>query len=143
MTQVNIAADIRIDPIMYSSCENIITARCSDIKPGNGRLIDCLSSSINSEDMTNECRSRLLDISFFKSRDWSLSPKLYNYCRKDAIKFCNAKSEWFQGADEKTLNNHQKTLPCLFNYHMIKHKYKSDQVNNFQFNWYCHNVGPK
>ena len=132
--QVNVAADIRIDPMMYTACHNILTSKCSDIKPENGRLVECLSSNINSNDMQEECRKKILDIQFFKGRDWSLNPKLYKNCKNDAIKFCNAKEGWFHETDKQTMQNYQSTLPCLFGYHIRRDNYTSE---NNQLSFRC------
>lgn len=68
---VDAGEDIRVDPNLYESCQNLVTGICKEIQPGHGRMIDCLSKQIGSSDMNEECEERLLEIQFFAARDWT------------------------------------------------------------------------
>ena len=62
--------DIRVDPGLQEACQNILTGTCKDVKPGKGRVIECLLNQLNSGDMSEDCEERLLEIQYFVSRDW-------------------------------------------------------------------------
>jgi len=62
--------------------------------------------------MKPACRTRLIDINFFATRDWTLYPSLYAACKSDALRLCNSAPEWFHTYQHSEIA--ANTLPCLF-----------------------------
>lgn len=127
--------DISIDPDLQEACQPLLENQCKNVRPGEGRVIACLLSYLNKPQMKEDCEERLLDIQFFVSRDWKLTPSLFKACKDDAVKYCNANSKW----DDWTTNvdNGPLVLPCLF--HLIHDeddqtdsKEQSQESNNKQ-----------
>lgn len=124
---VGVTEDLRMDPVLYTDCQNVIESSCANITPGYGGLIKCLLNQISSYDMRSSCHDRLIDIDFFMARDWKLNRKLYSLCKADAIRFCNSDPDWFgtKGESKEFMAN---TLPCLFTH------IRSDNATIGEFN---------
>ena len=72
--------------------------------------MNCLMNQLVSQSrhMTKSCSERLLEIQYFMARDFSLDPKLYSACRKEARDLCQADENWI------THKNHgQYIFACL------------------------------
>ena len=104
--------DARVDEQLMDSCQNLIQGPCKNSHFGEGRMISCLIKFIGSNQINDECEERLLEIQFFVSRDWKLTPKLYEACHDDAKKFCHAKESWSDSTTD--VDNGPLILPCLF-----------------------------
>ncbi|CAF0970601.1 unnamed protein product [Brachionus calyciflorus] len=107
--------DISVDPDLQESCQNLIENQCKNVRQGEGRVINCLLGYLNKPEMNSDCEERLLDIQFFVSRDWKLTPMLYKACKEDAVKNCKAKPNWQDWTTD--VDNGPLVLPCL--YHLI------------------------
>lgn len=62
--------DVRVDPNLQEACQSLLKGTCRDVKPGKGRVIECLLNQLNKPEMTEDCEERLLEIQYFVSRDW-------------------------------------------------------------------------
>lgn len=111
---VDPSQDIRVDPDLQEACQSILNDQCKNVRPGKGRVIQCLLSYLNKPVMTDDCEERLLEIQFFVARDWKLTPSLYKACKEDARSVCSAKTTW---DDESTdVDNGPLVLPCLYHH---------------------------
>ena len=66
----NAAEDVRIDRSLVEACQNLLDGPCRNIQPGQGRVVQCLLSQLNSDAVTEQCEERILEIQFFVSRNW-------------------------------------------------------------------------
>ncbi|CAF0964461.1 unnamed protein product [Didymodactylos carnosus] len=80
--------DVRADPMLERDCQPIINTVCSNIKPGESNVIMCLLENLRSSRMTEECKDRLMEISYFMARDWRLTPKLLRTCKSNLFTEC-------------------------------------------------------
>ena len=114
---VNAGEDVRVDPNLYESCQNLLTdGACKNVQPGHGRIVECLTRQIGAPDMKEDCQERLLEIQFFVVRDWTLNADFYAACKADAVKFCNAPKKWHDWST--SVEGKSVVLPCL--YHHVK-----------------------
>jgi Golgi apparatus protein 1 len=67
---VDPGSDIRADPLLETTCRPVIDAVCSKIKPGDSNVIICLLDNLKHTRMTEECEDRLMEVSYFMTRDW-------------------------------------------------------------------------
>ncbi|ESO11293.1 hypothetical protein HELRODRAFT_116840 [Helobdella robusta] len=95
MLQVDIGESYDVDPILKRACRDVVAVYCGDLTPGEGRVMQCLMSSIDKPQMTEVCRESLTEIQYFISRDFRLDPQLYKECHKEASTICRAPSEWY------------------------------------------------
>ena len=51
-----------------------------------------------------------MEIEYFMARDFSLDPKLYQACHRDAQDICQADDHWYAETDAQ---NHQLVFACL------------------------------
>jgi hypothetical protein len=51
--------DIRLKPQLLEACEAAGSELCGTVKPGNGRLLECLLSKVESPEMGAGCKRRL------------------------------------------------------------------------------------
>ena len=116
--------DVRIDPDLRAACQPLLEGQCSNVQPGYGRVIECMLKYLNTPSMNEDCEERLLEIQFFVSRDWRLTPSLFKECRKDAVDYCKAKLTWNDWTTD--VDNGPMILSCL--YHHI-HEQEDDDDN--------------
>ena len=67
---VNPGTDIRSDPVLEETCQPVTNILCSNVKPGEGQVVQCLLENLRHTRMTEGCRDRLLDVAYFMHRDW-------------------------------------------------------------------------
>ncbi|CAF3928857.1 unnamed protein product, partial [Rotaria magnacalcarata] len=86
--------DIRADPLLETACRSVIDTLCARIKPGDSNIILCLMDNLKNNRMTDECEDRLMEVAYFMSRDWRLTPRLMRSCQKNLINLCELPSDW-------------------------------------------------
>lgn len=129
--------DVSIDPDLQEACQSLLENQCKNIRPGEGRVIGCLLSYLNKPQMKGDCEERLLDIQFFVSRDWKLTPSLFKACKEDAVKHCNANPKWDDWSTN--VDNGPLVLPCLF--HLIHEE--NDETDSKEQSQQSKNEDPK
>ncbi|KAG1681674.1 Golgi apparatus protein 1 [Nymphon striatum] len=108
--------DWRMDPVLRSACQPVVSVACSDAKGGEGRVLSCLMDHLDSNHMLEECREKLLQIQYFVARDYKLDSKLYRACKENAQSFCHAKNHWWDDPNKMDPERGPLILPCLFRY---------------------------
>ncbi|XP_067651519.1 Golgi apparatus protein 1-like isoform X2 [Haliotis asinina] len=112
MREADVGSDIRVDSALQRACQSVIDKLCDDVQPGDGGVINCLMENVDSDDMTDMCEERLLEIQFFIVRDFRLDTHLYKSCRTDAKTFCKARDDWFDPHSMQP-DRDPFILPCL------------------------------
>ncbi|CAF3536870.1 unnamed protein product [Rotaria socialis] len=120
--------DIRADPLLETACRSVIDTLCARIKPGDSNVVLCLMDNLKNSRMTEECEDRLMEVAYFMSRDWRLTPKLMRSCQKDLIKLCELPPNWSMTSNMSDVSLGQY-LSCLY-----RHKKELDNEcrNEFQ-----------
>lgn len=113
--KTDIGEDWRVDPVLQEACQSVVDVACQDRAAGEGRVLSCLMDKLGSNQMTEDCAEKLLQIQYFIARDYRLDPKLYKNCNKDAQRLCNAGDRWADDP-QKLGPERGPLLPCLFRY---------------------------
>lgn len=116
LKEVDIGEDWRVDPALQESCQLVVNSLCSNIKPGEGRILSCLMDHIDFAQMNEECKERLFEIQYFMARDFKLDPILYKACNEEAVKYCHAKRNWYDDPSNMDPERGPIVLPCLYRY---------------------------
>mmetsp|Transcript_96994 Transcript_96994/g.277531 ORF Transcript_96994/g.277531 Transcript_96994/m.277531 type:complete len:1109 (-) Transcript_96994:154-3480(-) len=91
--QLAAAADLRLDISLYSKCKEDIQTSCKKIRPGEGRLHNCLKSKYNSKDpaetLTDTCKAAVFQSKIEKSEDIRLDVAAKSKCESEIEKFCS------------------------------------------------------
>ncbi|CAF0823028.1 unnamed protein product [Adineta ricciae] len=105
--------DIRADPLLETTCRPVIETLCQKIKPGDSNIIMCLLDHLKHTRMSAECEERLMEVAYFMARDWRLTPKLLQSCRRNLKAQCNLPSNWTMQSkiDDATVGTY---LSCLY-----------------------------
>jgi len=98
LTEADIGESYEIDPLLHEACQPVVETVCRGIKPGEGRIIACLMSSLHKRVMTEMCRESLMEVYYFVTRDFRLDRQLYKQCHEDARSLCGAPDHWYQPA---------------------------------------------
>ena len=90
----------------FQDCQDVVAAVCSPGAVGPESVLSCLMHqvAVQSRQMTKDCRERLMEIQFFMARDFSLDPKLYKQCRRDAQDLCQADEHWYSNPNQGTVD---------------------------------------
>jgi Golgi apparatus protein 1 len=107
MHEANIGEDYSVDPILQEACDTVVKLYCGDIRPGEGRVYNCLLSAIDRPQMKPECKEKLLEVHYFVSRDFKLNPRFYKECSNKKQTACPVPD----GGSAKVRAN---TLFCLY-----------------------------
>jgi len=78
-------------------CENDVKFFCRNIKPGEGRLVACLTNQLNEEDkgsvlgrkVSEPCKGEVRDFKIDRAENINKDVKLAVACKSDVEKFCN------------------------------------------------------
>ncbi|ELT94856.1 hypothetical protein CAPTEDRAFT_177499 [Capitella teleta] len=113
LKEADVGENYELDPAMHEACAPVAKTLCHDQAPGDGNVISCLMQNIENNYMNDVCKERLMEIQYFIARDFSLDPRLFKYCRRDAMTFCHASSKWH---DQNNLAPDQGPLlfSCLY-----------------------------
>jgi len=103
--------DWTADPVLEDACVDVVAAAC-DPKAGKDGVMSCLMENMarDSNAMTGECRSVLMQIQYFFSREVLVDHDLYKQCRGDAKKLCEAEDGWHRKESDPV---NKLVLPCL------------------------------
>src|SRR5699024_6078443 len=93
--EVNVAEDWRVDPVLKESCQSTVDQLCPNVRPGNGRILNCLAEHLDSSQMADECRETLHQMQYFMVRNFELDTQIFQACHSDATRYCHAKSDWY------------------------------------------------
>jgi len=85
-TQQEAAEDFRNDAMLYELCVPDAEALCPEVKPGGGRVQDCLREKRNQ--LSWDCQEELFRQEVENADDIRLSVKLFRACLSDKKKFC-------------------------------------------------------
>lgn len=116
LKETNVGEDWRVDPILQESCQTPVDNLCKHIEPGEGRVLSCLMDHIDSNHMSQDCRQALLQIQYFIVRDFQLDAPIYRSCHNDAVKYCHARSDWFDKPGHMDPERGPSVLSCLYRY---------------------------
>lgn len=120
LREADVASDWKADPVLKKACQDVVMAACNPNSGPTG-VLSCLmtQAATNSRHMTQECKASLLEIQYFLARDFTLDPKLYKKCHKDARRICNAEDDWHKKAGQDTAGAEARLVfPCL-----VRHLY--------------------
>lgn len=85
-TQEEAAEDFRNDAMLYELCVSDAESLCADVKPGGGRVQDCLREKRSQ--LSWDCQEELFRQEVENADDIRLSVKLFRTCLGDKKKFC-------------------------------------------------------
>lgn len=116
--EADVVGNYEVDPILHHTCLSVARVYCSNVHMDEA--YNCLYNSIDKPSMTEECRSSMYQIEYFKNRDIRMDADLYKECRQDATDICHAPHHWhIKGGTEKN-SNMFLVLNCLY-----RHSWKS------------------
>jgi len=85
-TQVEAANDYRNDAMLHELCEPDAASLCPDVKPGEGRVQQCLRN--HRAQLSWDCQEELFRKEVEDADDLRLSTSLYKACLADKKQFC-------------------------------------------------------
>ncbi|KAF8562076.1 hypothetical protein P879_06805 [Paragonimus westermani] len=112
----NVEENAILDPVIDRACHGMLATKCAGLeKEGHGALFECLSTNQLHPSMTTACRTHLLELLYFVTRDVTLDDHLHRACAEDSLQFCNLpKIVW---------NNYNRPdahlLTCLYNHRRL------------------------
>ncbi|XP_071092042.1 Golgi apparatus protein 1-like [Haliotis cracherodii] len=124
MMETDVGSDIKIDPALQRACQSVVDKLCDDVQPGDGGVINCLMENIDSDDMTDSCEEKLLEIQFFIMRDFRLDNQMFRRCRQFAKDLCEAPVNWHEKSSKKA----GEVLACLYR-HLRKPRQEEKKVS--------------
>lgn len=127
LKEVNVAEDWRVDPVLQEACQPTVDAICSNTKPGNGRVLNCLVEHVDSIHMTEECRESLNQMQYFVVRNFELDVQIYEACHGDAVNYCHAKHDWYDELDHMDPERGPTVMACLYRY--VYHPDENHRLN--------------
>lgn len=89
MTQLEAAEDMAMDVMLSEMCQKDADTLCSDVKPGGGRIQECLRDKRAS--LSWDCQEELFRQEVENADDIRLNVRLFNACLNDRKKFCKNK----------------------------------------------------
>lgn len=122
LKEVNIGENWQVDVVFQESCQSTVDALCAKIKPGGGRVLNCLADHINSDQMDDKCSEVLHQIQYFVVRDFEIDSRLYDSCYNDAHHLCHAKKDWYDNPERMDPERGPSVLACLY-----RHAYHKDE----------------
>lgn len=78
--------DFRNDVLLAEACRGDVDTHCKSVKPGEGRVLQCLRD--HRQQLTDACRKEELKLSIIQSRDIRLRPKMHKQCSQEMAVFC-------------------------------------------------------
>jgi len=111
VAETQLQNDWEADPVLEDACEEVVLQAC-DPKAGNDAVMSCLMEQLSKQGgvMNEDCRSVLLQLHYFLSREVLLDENLYRKCKADASRMCGAEEGWHtQDKDPR----HKLVFPCL------------------------------
>mmetsp|Transcript_18814 Transcript_18814/g.52452 ORF Transcript_18814/g.52452 Transcript_18814/m.52452 type:complete len:892 (-) Transcript_18814:83-2758(-) len=85
-TQLEAADDYRDDAMLHELCEPDAASLCPDVKPGNGKVQECLRD--HRSQLSWDCQEELFRKEVEDADDIRLSTKLFKACLQDKRRFC-------------------------------------------------------
>ena len=86
--EVEESEDVRFDGFFAEKCSADKEAFCADVKPGEGRVVQCLESHARDAKFSAECRAVLDRRGVRRAADWRLDFKLKKACKPTVKKLC-------------------------------------------------------
>ena len=82
------AEDFRADVPLERACDGDVARLCPRVKPGSGRMHDCLRKHL--DELSEACRQQEEALDVVQSRDVRLRPRLRKACSEEMVAFCQA-----------------------------------------------------
>lgn len=82
----NEANDVRVDKPLYEACKDDKAKFCADVKPGKGRVHQCLRD--HRDELTKECRDEEEKLNVVQSDNVLLRPGVTNACSEEIAVHC-------------------------------------------------------
>ena len=79
-------SDVRFSPEVQSKCGNDITRFCGDVRPGFGRVEDCLQDHFN--DLSDSCKEVDLELARQQARSIKYMPRIKKRCKSEMKRYC-------------------------------------------------------
>uniref|UniRef100_A0AC34Q7S5 Golgi apparatus protein 1 n=1 Tax=Panagrolaimus sp. JU765 TaxID=591449 RepID=A0AC34Q7S5_9BILA len=115
MKVADIGTNYQVDKVLYSSCKTLIEGKCKMDSGSEAGVLTCLMKYVDTDDMTNDCEQRLVEVQYFLARDWTLDTNLYESCHKEAVERCSAFDNWhLQNNPENKIDPGPSVLACLY-----------------------------
>jgi Golgi apparatus protein 1 len=115
MKVADIGSDYRVDKVLWASCQSLIENKCKMDATSEAGTLTCLMKYVDTDEMTEPCEQRLVEVQYFMARDWSLDPQLYQACHQEAVKRCSALDNWhMQNNPENRIDPGPQVLACLY-----------------------------
>ncbi|XP_052816118.1 Golgi apparatus protein 1-like [Mya arenaria] len=127
LKEADVGEDVKVDGALMAACRAVITGECRSAK--SEEMMDCLMEKIDSDDMTDACERRLLEIQYFVVRDFRLDPELFRQCHKDAVQLCHYEEDWAHQRGPSA-DPDPNVLPCLYRHLPHKLKELKDQMED-------------
>uniref|UniRef100_A0A7E4VEA0 Golgi apparatus protein 1 n=1 Tax=Panagrellus redivivus TaxID=6233 RepID=A0A7E4VEA0_PANRE len=115
MKVADIGNNYRVDKVLYASCRTLIDGKCKMDAVSEAGTLTCLMRNVDTDDMTDECEQRLVEVQYFMARDWTLDPQLYEACHVEAVSRCSALENWhLQNNPANKVDPGPQVLACLY-----------------------------
>jgi len=115
MKLADIGTNYRVDKVLYASCKTLIEGKCKMDAVSEAGTLNCLMKYVDTDEMTDDCEQRLVEVQYFLARDWTLDPQLYEACHAEAVSRCSALDNWhLQNNPENKIDPGPQVLACLY-----------------------------
>eukprot|EP00238_Polyblepharides_amylifera_P013095 CAMPEP_0196572234 /NCGR_PEP_ID=MMETSP1081-20130531/2305_1 /TAXON_ID=36882 /ORGANISM="Pyramimonas amylifera, Strain CCMP720" /LENGTH=880 /DNA_ID=CAMNT_0041889479 /DNA_START=135 /DNA_END=2777 /DNA_ORIENTATION=+ len=81
------ADDVRLRP-GFKACKEEIQVYCNNVKPGMGRLFRCLQANAEKSDVSETCKTQVLQKQGRMSTNWKMDFGVAHSCKGDVDKVC-------------------------------------------------------
>ena len=82
------AEDIRLKPQLLEACQASGAQLCADVKPGHGRLLECLLSKAEDPDMDQTCAKRLTRHAERQNKHMLMNVRARTECEDEVSRLC-------------------------------------------------------
>jgi Golgi apparatus protein 1 len=115
MKVADVGSNYRVDKVLWASCQPLIEGKCMMDAVSEAGTLTCLMRYVDTDEMTEACEQRLVEVQYFMARDWSLDPQLYQACHAEAVRKCHADEGWhMQNNPANKVDPGPQVLACLY-----------------------------
>jgi golgi apparatus protein 1 len=82
------AQDVRLRPRLMKLCGEEMVVFCKGIKPGSGKIFNCLLENVQKQSFSKVCKGEVLTREDRLKSDWRLDPGVSRECKKDVDTHC-------------------------------------------------------
>lgn len=105
--------DIRLKPRLLEACETSAAELCSNVKPGNGRLLECLLGKAESPEMNEGCRQQLRKQVVRQNSNLAFNLYVKHECSAELPRLCRSDGDEESIIQAAAEQGREDPLACL------------------------------